>query len=288
MTRPVRDRLAVWPQYPVPHRALTALARRLSQCRVGWFKNLFIRIFVRIFGVDLEEAERSRPGDYECFDDFFTRALEPGARPLADASHRMVCPCDGTVSRLGSIDDDTLIQAKGIDYTAADLLGSDRLAGLFGNGRFATVYLAPRDYHRVHSPIAGTVMEEVRIPGRLFSVSAATVRRIPRLFTRNERMIAILDTEIGPVAVVMVAAMLVAGIETAWGPPDRQRPGKRIRDWRIGGHHLARGAELGRFHWGSTVIVLTPAGAPPWHPALEAACRVRMGQPLTAAAASGP
>lgn len=281
MTRPVRDRLAVWPQYSVPQKLLTRLARRLSHCRIGWFKNLFIRLFVRIFGVKIEEAERPEAADYASFDDFFTRALRPGARPLAEASHRMVCPCDGTVSRLGSLDGDTLIQAKGIDYSAAALLGSQRLAGWFDHGRFATLYLAPRDYHRVHSPIAGRVIEEVRIPGRLFSVSAATVRRIPQLFARNERMVCLLETEIGPVAVVMVAAMLVAGIETVWGPPDRQRPGRQVREYAIDSHPLDRGGELGRFHWGSTVIVLTPNGAPAWHPDLAPGLRVRMGQALT-------
>lgn len=277
------DRLRVLPQYCLPQQLLTALAWRLSRCRAGWFRRPFIRIFVRLFGVDLDEAERSDPAAYECFNDFFTRSLKPGARPLADAGHRMVCPCDGTVSQLGRIAGDTIFQAKGFDYTAGALLGSDQHAAAFADGRFVTLYLAPRDYHRVHSPVAGRVFEEVRIPGRLFSVSAATVRGVPRLFTRNERMVAMLESDHGPVAVVMVAALLVAGIETAWGGPDDRRPGQQVRTRAVAGFELTRGGELGRFHWGSTVIVLTPKDFPDWHEELTAGKRVRLGQPLTAA-----
>ena len=238
-------------------------------------------VFVRLFGVDLSEAERADLADYECFNDFFTRALKPGARPLADERHRMVSPSDGTISRLGRLSDGAIVQAKGIDYSAAELLGSEARAAPFADGHFITVYLAPRDYHRVHSPIAGHVVEEVRIPGELFSVSAATVRAVPRLFSRNERMVAMLDTTHGPVAVVMVAAMLVAGIETVWGGPVDRRPGRQPRTRSIDRHYLGRGAELGRFHWGSTVIVLTPRDFPLWHDGLESGMRVQMGQALT-------
>jgi phosphatidylserine decarboxylase len=176
------DRLKVWPQYLLPRHLLTALAWRLSTCRAGWIRRPFMTVFVRLFGVDLSEAERADLADYECFNDFFTRALKPGARPLADERHRMVSPSDGTISRLGRLSDGAIVQAKGIDYSAAELLGSETRAAPFADGHFITVYLAPRDYHRVHSPIAGHVVEEVRIPGELFSVSAATVRAVPRLF----------------------------------------------------------------------------------------------------------
>jgi len=274
-------RLKAAPQYLLPQKALTALAWRLSTCRWRWFSQPFIGVFARLFGVDLGEAERKNPADYDCFNDFFTRALDVDARPLADDSHRLVCPADGTVSQLGRIRGDTILQAKGIDYSAAGLLAGERRAAAFADGRFFTVYLSPRDYHRVHSPVAGRVVEEVRVPGRLFSVSASTTRAVPRLFARNERMVAMLETEAGPVAVVMVAAMLVAGIETAWGGPDDRRPGRDVRAREIGGHALARGAELGRFHWGSTVIVLTPPGFPEWHPDLRPGQRVRMGQALS-------
>lgn len=281
MKGPLSVRLLVWPQYVLPQKLLTAIAWRLSSCRWRWFNQPFIRVFVKLFGVDLSEARRENPAEYENFNDFFTRSLSEGARPIADERHRMVCPSDGTVSQLGRLEGDTILQAKGIDYTAAELLGSAERAEPFADGHFITVYLAPRDYHRVHSPIAGRVVEEVRVPGRLFSVSANTTLAVPRLFARNERLVAMLETEHGPVAVVMVAAMLVAGIETVWGGPDDRRPGPDVRQREIDGFELARGGELGRFHWGSTVIVLTPADFPAWAPSLFPGDRVRMGQALT-------
>lgn len=280
MKGPLSLRLMVWPQYVLPQQLLTALAWRLSTCRWRWFSQPFIRLFVRLFGVELSEAERSSPSDYDCFNDFFTRALKPGARPLAEDA-RLVCPADGTISQLGVIDGDTIFQAKGIDYTAAELLTSAEHAEAFRDGRFITVYLSPKDYHRVHSPMAGRVVEETRIPGQLFSVSANTTRAVPGLFARNERLVAMLDTEHGPVAVVMVAAMLVSGIETVWGGPEDRRPGPDIRTRATDGVELTRGGELGRFHWGSTVIVLTPKDFPAWRPELQAESRVRMGQALT-------
>lgn len=276
-------RAAAWPQYLLPQQLLTAAASRVSNWRTGWFVRSFIRVFVRLFGVDLDEAERSRIEDYACFDDFFTRALEPGARPLAEARHRLVCPSDGIISQLGRMRGDRVLQAKGFDYSAVTLLGSEGRAQPFEDGRFFTVYLAPGDYHRVHAPIAGRVAEEVRVPGRLFSVSSATTRAVPKLFTRNERMAAILETEYGPVAVVMVAALLVAGIETVWGGPEDRRPGEDIRVTRPEGVRLERGGELGRFHWGSTVIVLTPGDFPEWHEDLMPGRRVRLGRALSVA-----
>ena len=281
MKGPLSVRLLVWPQYILPQKPLTALAWRLSSCRWRWFSQPFIRLFTRLFGVDLSEAERKHAAEYECFNDFFTRSLDPAARPIAGEAHSLVCPADGTVSQLGRLDGTTVLQAKGIDYTAAELLGTPERAQLFEDGHFITVYLAPKDYHRVHSPVAGRVVEEVRVPGRLFSVSANTTRAVPRLFARNERMVAMLDTEHGPVAVVMVAAMLVAGIETAWGGPDDRRPGPEVRTRSIEDAQLTRGGELGRFHWGSTVIVLTPKDFPPWQSYLTVGDRVRMGQALT-------
>lgn len=281
MSAPLRARIRVFPQYLLPRHLLTALAWHLSSCRAGWFRRPFIAVFVRLFGVDLSEAERTDPAAYECFNDFFTRTLKSGARPLADQRHRLVSPSDGTVSQVGRLSEGRILQAKGMDYTATELLGNEERAAVYADGHFVTVYLAPRDYHRVHSPIAGHVIEEVRIPGDLFSVSAATVRGVPRLFSRNERMVAVLDTAHGPVAVVMVAAMLVAGIETAWGGPLDRRPDRETRTTPIDRYFLDRGAELGRFHWGSTVIVLTPKDFPEWRDDLAVGVRVRMGEALT-------
>lgn len=275
-------KLMTWPQYLLPQQLLTALAWRLSTCQVAWFKNLFIRTFASLFQVNLDEAERAEAEQYQCFNDFFTRSLKSGTRPLAPEEHRMISPCDGTVSQLGTLKAGRLMQAKGLDYTAERLLGNTDWAERFANGKFITIYLAPSDYHRVHMPLRGKLLAEHRIPGRLFSVSAATTRAVPNLFARNERMVALFDTDHGPVAVVMVAAMLVAGIETAWGGPVDRRPPRQAR-WTDFDRAtiLDRGAEMGRFHWGSTVIILTPDNFPDWRESLAPGRRVRLGQALT-------
>lgn len=280
MTASLLQRLAAWPQYLLPQKLLTAAARSLSNCRWRWLNQPFMRLFVRLFRVDLSEAENPRLADYGCFDEFFTRALKPGARPLPEDAAAIASPSDGTISELGPLQGQQLLQAKGRYYRAAELLGSEARAAEFEGGQFLTIYLAPRDYHRVHAPLAGTVVEETRLPGRLFSVSHATTQVIPRLFARNERMCAILDTQHGPMAVVMVAALLVAGTETVWGGPQDLRPGRQPRQ-RTLAHPLERGEELGRFHWGSTVILLTPPGFPAWSSELAAGQSVRMGQALS-------
>lgn len=276
------DRLIAWPQYLLPQHFLTALARRLSCARTGWIRRPAIRWFIRRFQVSLDEAESRNPDSYACFDDFFTRALRPGTRPLPSDPGVPVSPCDGFISQLGCMVDGAMIQAKGIHYTPAALLGSEPLAEPFVDGSYITIYLAPGDYHRVHMPVRGKLLAEARVPGRLFSVSKASTRVIPRLFARNERMGAIFDTDFGPVAVVMVAALLVAGIETVWGGPDYRRAAafrERINHL-AGGLVLDRGAELGRFHWGSTVILLGTQEFPGWAPELIPGGRVRMGQVL--------
>ncbi|MFW5816287.1 MAG: archaetidylserine decarboxylase [Wenzhouxiangella sp.] len=288
MSASLADRLAVWPQYVLPQRALTRIANRLSTSRSSWVRRPLIAGFRRLFPVNLSEAANPDPTGYASFDAFFTRALAADARPLAERAHRLISPCDGTLSQLGRIRAGQLIQAKGVDYSAAALLGSSDWAERFADGHFITIYLAPHDYHRVHSPVTGRAVEEVRIPGRLFSVSARTSRAVPGLFTRNERMAVILETDYGPVAVVMVAALLVAGIETVWAGAGAVRPGPAVVSTSIDGVSLQRGQELGRFHWGSTVIVLTPADFPSWAPALRPGDRVRLGQALTAAQADVP
>lgn len=273
-------KMLAWPQYLLPQKLLTAIAWRLSTCRIAWFKNAFISLFVQLYQVNLNEAERTRPEDYACFNDFFTRSLKDGVRPLADEEHPLVSPCDGIISQLGHIRGQSLIQAKGFDYSSAALLGNPDWAERFNDGRFITVYLAPNDYHRVHMPLAARLVAENRIPGRLFSVSAATTRAVPGLFTRNERMAALFETDRGPVAVVMVAALMVAGIETVWDGPERRRPGKTLESRSHAGIELARGAEMGRFHWGSTVIILTPPSFPEWRESLASGRRIQLGQPL--------
>lgn len=280
--KPARaDRIAVWPQYLLPQRLLTDLAWRLSASTRPWIRKPLIGVFRRLFAVNLDEAAEPDPSRYPSFNAFFTRALAPDARPLAAAGHRLVSPCDGTVSELGRIHEDQLVQAKGLHYSAATLLGSAEWAETFRNGHFITIYLAPYDYHRVHAPVDGRPVDEFRIPGQLFSVSTRTSRAVPGLFARNERMSVILDTDHGPVAVVMVAALLVAGIETVWGGPHDRRPGSEPRRRTLDAPRLDQGAELGRFHWGSTVIVLTPPDFPAWAAELKPGTVLRMGEPLT-------
>ncbi len=278
-------RLGVSLQHLLPQRALTALAHRVSNARAGWVRRPLIAGFRSLYDVNLDEAVVPDEG-FESFNAFFTRALKPDARPLADIGGGLLCPCDGTLSQAGSITagdrGGRIVQAKGRDYSVAELLADADAAKDFSGGRFATIYLAPYDYHRVHVPCDATLRTELRVPGRLFSVSDATSRNIDRLFARNERMVALFDTPHGPMAVVMVAAMLVAGIETVWDAGLRLRPERGVTRIEFEPSvPLSAGAELGRFHWGSTVIVLTGRNAPGWIDGLEPGRRMRLGEALT-------
>lgn len=278
--RPSRvDRLLTAHQHILPQRLLSNLACALSFSRVGWFKNAFIRAFVRLFGVDMSEAASERIADYDCFNAFFTRRLMPSTRPMPDDPGQMACPADGRISQLGRIADGRLIQAKGRAFTVNELLGDqpDWARG-FDDGWFMTVYLAPGDYHRFHMPCDGRLARARFIPGRLFSVSERTTRTVPNLFARNERLAVGLDTEHGPVAVVLVAAMLVSGIRVCW-LDDPVSPAMPTWPPRL---DLVRGRELGCFDWGSTVILLRNDTLGPWHPGLTPGTRVRTGQPLLA------
>ncbi len=277
-----RPDLALSLQYALPHRLLTTLARWLSRWRFGPFKNALIRYVVRRFEVDLSEAELSDPEDYASFDAFFTRALKPGLRRFDASDAAILSPCDGTVSEAGRVDAGRLLQAKSINYRLADLLGDESAAEALQGGHFITLYLSPRDYHRVHMPFSGRLRSSLHIPGRLFSVAPFAVEGVPGLFTRNERLVALCDTDYGPAAVVMVGAMLVSGIETPWGgwfvPPYASQIQRR--DYDDAPIALARGNEFGRFHYGSTVILVTPRGAPEWRPGLVNGRRTRVGEVL--------
>ena len=278
-------RLGVSLQHLLPQRALTALAHRVSNARAGWVRRPLIAGFRSLYDVNLDEAVVPDEG-FEAFNAFFTRALKPDARPLDDVGRGLLCPCDGTLSQIGAITDGgdggRILQAKGRDYCVAELLADANAAKDFTGGRFATIYLAPYDYHRVHVPCDASLKTELRVPGRLFSVSEATSLHIDRLFARNERMVALFDTANGPMAVVMVAAMLVAGIETVWDPGLRLRPERDVTRTEFDPSvPLSAGAELGRFHWGSTVIVLTGRDAPDWIDGLAPGRRMRLGEALT-------
>lgn len=280
-----RDRLFAGVQKLLPTRLLSALIFRIAEVRQKRFKNALIRMFLRRYPVDLAEAEFERIEGYAHFNEFFTRALKPEARPQPASAQALSSPVDGTVSQFGRIRDGVLIQAKGHDYSAAELLADHELAAAFRDGEFATLYLAPHNYHRVHMPFGGTLRSWSYVPGRLFSVNPATARSLPRLFTRNERMVAVFDSAFGPLAVVMVGALFVGGIETVWGgrltpPHSRKTEALHYRPMRP--LALARGDELGRFHMGSTVILLAPDGALTWAAALSRGRTVRLGEALAA------
>lgn len=248
-----RDKPFSLMQYPLPHHLISRLAGYLAECRTPWLKNLMIEQFIRIYGVDMSQAREPNPRAYGCFNDFFTRAMRGDARPIGEG---LVSPTDGLLSQYGRIEHGTLIQAKGQAYSLTSLLGGDaRRAAPFRQGSFATVYLSPRDYHRVHMPLSGTLRETAYVPGRLFSVNLATAAHVPGLFARNERLVCIFDTEFGPMAMVLVGAMIVAAIETVWAgqitPQSRQ-----VQTTRFGEPiELSKGAEMGRFKLGSTVIL---------------------------------
>ena len=270
----------------LPHRLLSSLARRLAYSRNPRTSRWLIDTVVRRFDVNLAEAAEPDPRAYESFNAFFTRALRPGARVADPDPDALLMPADGRISQCGPIghadERGRIFQAKGRSFTAAELLGDETAAEAFEGGVFATVYLSPRDYHRVHMPWSGTLRETVHVPGRLFSVGPAAVRHVPRLFARNERLVCHFDTDFGPMAVVMVGALLVSGVETVWSGEEIPAYGKRItrKDYRGRGIALERFAEMARFNYGSTVIVLLPPGVARLSPDLAPEAPVRLGQRL--------
>jgi phosphatidylserine decarboxylase len=268
--------------YVLPHRLMSSLARRFAYSRNRAIKQWLIDTVTRKFGVDLSEAAEPDPNAYPSFNAFFTRALKPDARvPDADPN-ALLMPADGHISQCGAIVDGRIFQAKGQSFTAAQLLGDEAAAAPFADGVFATVYLSPRDYHRVHMPWAGTLRETVHVPGRLFSVGTDAVKSVPGLFARNERLVCHFDTDFGPMCSVMVGALLVSGVETVWSGVEIPAYGDRItrKDYRGKGVTLDRFAEMARFNYGSTVIVLLPKGVATLDAALTAESPVRLGQLL--------
>ena len=268
--------------YLLPHRLMSSLARRLAYSSSPRTKRWLIDTVTRKFGVNLGEAAQSDPTAYPTFNAFFTRALKPGAR-IADPDPRaLLMPADGRISQCGKIEGGRIFQAKGRSFTAAELLGDAEAAKPFHDGLFATVYLSPKDYHRVHMPWTGTLRETVHVPGRLFSVGTAAVATVPRLFARNERLVCHFDTSFGPMASVMVGALLVSGVETVWSGVEIPRYGDAItrKDWRGKNITLERFAEMARFNYGSTVIVLLPPGVAELAPELGAETAVQLGQRL--------
>ncbi len=275
-------RLSVLVQYVLPHRALSRLVYWATRWTWAPWKNFLIGRVVKAYAVDMSQAEQPDPFAYSSFNAFFTRALKPDARPMPDDPRAIICPADGRISQYGSIHDGRIFQAKGQDFSADELLGDEAAAAAYSNGQFITVYLSPRDYHRVHAPMAGRLRETLHIPGRLFSVAPFAVEAVPRLFARNERLVCHFDGAHGPFVVVMVGAMLVSGVETAWSGVEIPPYASAVvrKDWRGEDIRLERGAELARFNMGSTVIVLLPAGTIELDAFLSVQTSVLCGQPI--------
>lgn len=273
-------------QYLLPHHLLSWLMHAITRIEAKGFKDTLIRKVIGWYRVDMSEALERDPTAYRSFNDFFTRALRPDARPVVMEPNRIACPADGTLSQAGDIEDGYLFQAKGHDYSLLELLGGDpEMSRLFEEGSFATIYLSPRDYHRVHMPHTGKLRKMVHVPGRLFSVNDTTCRKVPRLFARNERVIALFDTDTGPMAVILVGAIFVASIDTVWAgtvTPARQR----VSSWdyppkaRAKAITLEKGEEMGRFNMGSTVILLFGKDAVEWLEDFTPGAVVRMGQAI--------
>ncbi|MCC7462637.1 MAG: phosphatidylserine decarboxylase [Gammaproteobacteria bacterium] len=273
-------------QYLLPQHTISRLVRAATRVRWRWFKNALIGAFVRGYRPELADAELTDPLAYPSFNAFFTRRLRPGARDFDHSPGCIGSPVDGTVSMAGAIRTDTLLQAKGREYTLAELLaGDDAMIARYRDGAFATIYLAPCNYHRIHMPLAGRWRAGWYVPGRLFSVNAATAARVPRLYARNERVICDFDASSGPFAVVLVGALNVGSLETAWhGEVSRHRPRGPAPLPRVAEahRHAARGAELGCFNMGSTVILLLGSGMGAWDPQLASGRVLRAGQPIGA------
>ena len=271
-------------QYILPKRVLSRVIYAVARSEVRWIRNTFLRIFLSVYRLNMAEAVQPDPFAYRSFNDFFTRALRPGVRPIAAEPAAVVSPVDGTVSQCGAIEGDLLLQAKGQNYSLQELLAGDAEAvATYRGGSFACIYLAPYNYHRIHMPYAGTARDNVYVPGELFSVNAATARAVPRVFARNERLICDFATPLGRMAVILVGALFVGSIETVHcgevnPPPRGKKAPTRIATGL--GRQFAKGEELGRFNMGSTVILLFEHNRIAWESTLAPESTVQLGRPI--------
>ncbi len=272
-------------QYLLPHHLLSRIMYLITRSEWKPFKELIIRNAINIYDVDLSQAADPEPGNYRSFNDFFTRALLPEARPIASAKSALISPVDGTLSQTGDIKGGRIFQAKGHDFSLHELVGGDpKATSMFADGSFATIYLSPRDYHRIHMPITGTLKKMTHVPGRLFSVSPSTTLNIPRLFSRNERIVNLFDTEAGPMALIMVGAIFVSSMDTVWAGTVTPKS-RRTTSWEYGRKSTAaiklqRGEEMGRFNMGSTVILLFGKDAVELATELQPETKLQMGQQI--------
>ena len=286
------DRFAVLPQYLLPKQALTHFAGFVASRERGWVTTEIIRRFVAKYRVNMDEALDSNIASYLTFNDFFTRALKPGARPLAQSD--LVCPVDGAISQFGAIEHDQLIQAKGHRYSTTALVGGDAaLAAQFQNGHFATIYLSPKDYHRIHMPCDGRLTRMIYVPGELFSVNPVTARGVPGLFARNERVVCVFESARGPFVLALVGATIVGSMATVWHGVVNPPRGKVVREWRYPASGqpevaLRQGDEMGRFLLGSTVVLLFPQGPLRFNPDWAPGGAVRLGEVMANYPAGSP
>ncbi len=277
----MKNRLFIFLQYCVPQHGLSRLIGLLAQSKIKFLKNLLISSFAKKYWVDLSDAQRQSYNEYESFNDFFTRELKSGARKIDDSALSITSPADGSFSQLGRIESEQIFQAKGHSYSIEDLLARKDLVDTYKDGYFATVYLSPKDYHRVHMPCSGTLNSTSYIPGDLFSVNSTTAENVPNLFARNERLVCHFDTEHGAMCVVLVGAMIVAGIETVWA--GKIAPAKTRHIVHSSSEtpvHLDKGDELGRFKLGSTAIVLFPKNTIIWRNHIDSGTPIKMGEAI--------
>lgn len=275
------DRFSVLPQYLLPKQALTSFAGWVAGKERGAVTTWIVNRFVRKYGVNMDEALNSDTASYASFNDFFTRPLKPGARPIADAL--LVSPVDGAISQFGAIEDGQIFQAKGHNYSATALVGGDaQLAATFAHGSFATLYLSPRDYHRIHMPCDGRLVRMIYVPGELFSVNPTTARGVPGLFARNERVVCVFESERGPFVLVLVGATIVGSMATVWHGVVNPPRSDKVREWTYGDQRieLKKGEEMGRFLLGSTVVMLFPAPRLDFNPAWAPGGPIRLGEPM--------
>ena len=281
----ISARLFALLQYILPHHLLSRLMGKVTHCRIGWVKKAYMKIIIRQFDVNLDEAAEQDLDKYEHFNAFFTRQLKDGARTFVHGAQNIASPVDGRVSQAGKISAGRIFQAKGHDYSLTSLLGGhDAWSDKFMDGEFATLYLSPRDYHRIHMPMDAELKEMRHVPGRLFSVSPSTVKTVPELFARNERVVCLFETSAGPMAMILVGAIFVASVDTVWHGTVTPPTWPEMQSWQYGSHdrqiHLLKGEEMGRFNMGSTVILLYGPNQMHWSETLVTDAPVQMGEQI--------
>lgn len=280
----IKDRIFAFIQVLLPHHFLSGIMYKITRIETKWFKDFFIKKFIALYNVDMSQAQNENAEDFKCFNAFFTRPLKPAARPVAEGANTIISPVDGTVSETGKIQGNHIFQAKGKTYSLEALIGgSPERAQFYRNGHFATLYLSPRDYHRIHMPINGRLREMLHVPGRLFSVSPSTVRSVNGLFARNERVVAGFSTDAGPMAVILVGAIFVSSMDTVWAGTITPPRGKHLRQWSYDTQEpvmLERAEEMGRFNMGSTVILLFSENSIQWNDDLLCGKKVRFGEKI--------